>query len=163
MSIRGGTMVFLRKMSEENYQHYLSYAIKDYANEKIQAGTWSQEEGHTLAKQAFDGYLPKGLATPHEHLYCIVPNESNDKIGYFWFHYDEADQTKSAFVYDFLIFEPFQGQGYGTKTMQRFEKLAKEMGIQKLGLHVFAHNKQAWHLYEKMGFQVTDITMAKYI
>lgn len=156
-------MVVLRKMSEEDFQHYLSYAIEDFADEKIKAGTWSQEEGHTLAKQAFDKYLPKGIDTPHEHLYCIVPNENNEKVGYFWFRYDEADQVKSAFVYDFVIFEPFQGQGYGTKTMQSFEALAKDMGIKKLGLHVFAHNKRAWHLYEKMGFHATDVTMAKYI
>jgi RimJ/RimL family protein N-acetyltransferase len=156
-------MVVLKKMSAEDYEHYLSYAIEDFANEKIKAGTWSQEEGLTLAKQAFDGYLPRGVDTPHEHLYCIVSNETNEKIGYFWFHYDEADQMKSAFVYDFLIFESFQGQGYGTQTMQSFETLAKEMGIKKLGLHVFAHNKRAWHLYEKMGFHATDVTMAKYI
>lgn len=108
-------MVLLRKMSEEDCQHYLSYAIEDFANEKIKAGTWSREEGLTLAKKAFDGYLPKGIKTPHEHLYCIFTNEGKEKVGYFWFHYDEADQAKSAFVYDFLILSHFKDKGMGQK------------------------------------------------
>ena len=156
-------MTVLRKMQEEDFQQYISYAIKDFANEKVDAGIWLEGEAYTLAQKAFDNYLPEGLHTSNEHLFCIISSESEEKIGYFWFHYDEKDPAKAAFVYDFYIFEPFQGQGYGTKTMHSFEALAKEMGSKKLGLHVFAHNKRAWHLYEKLGYQATDVTMAKYI
>lgn len=62
-----------------------------------------------------------------------------------------------------MIFETFRGKGFGTKTLEALDVLAKEMGITKIELHVFAHNQTAIKLYNKVGFKNTDITMAKYI
>lgn len=62
-----------------------------------------------------------------------------------------------------MIFEAFRGKGFGTKTLEALDILAKEMKINKIELHVFAHNKTALGLYNKVGFESTDITMAKYL
>lgn len=156
-------MVSLIKMHQDDFDQYIAYAVKDYADDKVQAGTWAEEDALTLSKQAFNKYLPKGVESENEYLMSIVSGEEETKIGFFWFHHDKEEVNKTAFIYDFIILEPFQGKGYGTQTMLSFEALAKEMGIKKIGLHVFAHNKRALHLYEKVGFHATDITMAKYI
>lgn len=65
------------------------------------------------------------------------------KIGYIWFHVDETRSGKHAFIYDFVIFEAFRGKGFGTKTLEALDALAKEMQITKIELHVFAHNQTA--------------------
>lgn len=62
-----------------------------------------------------------------------------------------------------MIFEQYQGQGYGKKAMKEAEIIAKQLGMNKIGLNVFGHNKIARGLYEKMGYEITNITMAKTI
>ncbi|WP_376740558.1 GNAT family N-acetyltransferase [Listeria innocua] len=149
-------MLHLQKMTTSDLEDFLTTAIPDYAAEKIAAGTWSKEEALTNSKASFNKLLYDGITTPNEHLYSIFTDQ---KIGYLWFHVDE----KHAFIYDFVIFETFRGKGFGTKTLETLDVLAKEMGITKIELHVFAHNQTAIKLYDKVGFKNTDITMAKYI
>ncbi|WP_419719892.1 GNAT family N-acetyltransferase [Lysinibacillus fusiformis] len=47
--------------------------------------------------------------------------------------------------------------------MKEAEIIAKQLGMNKIGLNVFGHNKIARGLYEKMGYEITNITMAKTI
>lgn len=147
-------------MTTSDLEDFLSTAIIDYAKEKVEAGTWSVEESLANAQTSFDKLLYDGITTPSEYLYNIV---SDEKIGYLWFHVDETLSGKHAFIYDFVIFKAYRGKGYGTKTLAALDTLAKEMHITKIGLHVFAHNQTAIGLYNKVGFQSTDITMAKYL
>ncbi|HAA2534742.1 GNAT family N-acetyltransferase [Listeria monocytogenes] len=147
-------------MTASDLEDFLSTAITDYANEKVEAGTWDEEEALAKSQDSFNKLLYDGITTPNEYLYSII---SGEKIGYIWFHVDETRSGKHAFIYDFVIFEAFRGKGFGTKTLEALYALAKEMQITKIELHVFAHNQTAIGLYNKVGFQNTDITMAKYL
>lgn len=147
-------------MTASDLEDFLSTAITDYANEKVEAGTWDEEEALAKFQDSFNKLLYDGITTPNEYLYSII---SGEKIGYIWFHVDETRSGKHAFIYDFVIFEAFRGKGFGTKTLEALDALAKEMQITKIELHVFAHNQTAIGLYNKVGFQNTDITMAKYL
>ncbi|WP_340454923.1 GNAT family N-acetyltransferase [Peribacillus butanolivorans] len=40
-----------------------------------------------------------------------------------------------GFIYDFIIFEQYQGLGYGKKAMKEIEIIAKELGMKKISLH----------------------------
>ncbi|EAF0744131.1 GNAT family N-acetyltransferase [Listeria monocytogenes] len=147
-------------MTAFDLEDFLTTAITDYAKEKVEAGTWDEEESLAKSQDSFNKLLYDGITTPNEYLYSII---SGEKIGYIWFHVDETRSGKHAFIYDFVIFEAFRGKGFGTKTLAALDVLAKEMKITKIGLHVFAHNQTAIGLYNKVGFQNTDITMAKYL
>ncbi|EAD5763373.1 GNAT family N-acetyltransferase [Listeria monocytogenes] len=147
-------------MTASDLEDFLSTAITDYANEKVEAGTWDEEEALAKSQDSFNKLLYDGITTPNEYLYSII---SGEKIGYIWFHVDKTRSGKHAFIYDFVIFEAFRGKGFGTKTLEALDKLAKDMEITKIELHVFAHNQTAIGLYNKVGFQNTDITMAKYL
>ncbi|WP_373634671.1 GNAT family N-acetyltransferase [Listeria ivanovii] len=153
-------MLHLQKMTSVDLKDFLSSAITDYAKDKVEAGTWSEQEALAKSKASFDKLLFDGVTTPNEHLYSIFTSQ---KIGYLWFHTDETTSQKTAFIYDFVIFEKFRGQGFGTKSLEALDILAKEMQINKIELHVFAHNQIAIRLYNKIGFENTDITMAKYL
>ncbi|EAE5862301.1 GNAT family N-acetyltransferase [Listeria monocytogenes] len=147
-------------MTAFDLEDFLTTAITDYAKEKVEAGTWDEEESLAKSQDSFNKLLYDGITTPNEYLYSII---SGEKIGYIWFHVDETRSGKHAFIYDFVIFEAFRGKGFGTKTLAALDVLAKEMQITKIGLHVSAHNQTAIGLYNKVGFQNTDITMAKYL
>lgn len=147
-------------MTKADLEDFLSVAIIDYAKDKVEADTWAAEEALANSKNSFNKLLYDGITTPNEYLYSIF---NDQKIGYLWFHVDEKQTGKNAFIYDFVIFETFRGKGFGTKTLEALDILAKGMKINKIELHVFAHNKTALGLYNKVGFESTDITMAKYL
>ncbi|MFJ5762867.1 GNAT family N-acetyltransferase [Neobacillus sp. NPDC093182] len=85
-------------MNSDEYQKYISSAIKSYAEEKVLSGNWNQ-----------------------------------------------------------------QGFGYGKEAMKKIEIVGQKLGMKKIGLHVFGHNKVARGLYDKLGYQTTNVLMEKEI
>lgn len=156
-------MIQLHKMNDLDFEDYMARAIIDYAADKVATGVWVKAEAVQLAKKAFDRLLPNGANTENEYLFTILNTEINQKIGYLWFQLSETLLYKTAFILDFIIFEPYRGRGYGQQTLKTLEEVAKRLDIHKMILHVFAHNTTAIALYEKLGYKNTDITMGKYL
>lgn len=156
-------MIDLQKMNNLDFEDYMASAIADYAADKIAAGAWAKAEAEQLSEEAFERLLPKGVNTENEYLFFIQISEVCQKVGYLWFQLSETLLGKTAFILDFVIFEQYRGRGYGHQTLKVLEKVAKNLDIHKIALHVFAHNTTAIALYEKAGYKNTDITMAKYL
>ncbi len=131
----------------------------DYAKDKVENGTWLAEDSLKNAEAEFVKLLPKGLETPNEFLWNVV--DEDQIVGILWAHHDPA--KKSFFVYDILIYDKFQNKGYGQQTLAALDDEARKLGVTKIGLHVFGSNHRALHVYEKMGFVVTDVEMMKTI
>lgn len=144
-------------MTQTIYSDYLKQAIKEYAEDKIKAKTWTEQEALELSKASFASLLPEGIHTPSHHLLMIEHDDT--KIGYTWVYF-EPTKTSEAFVYDFLVFEDYQGKGHGQTAMQAIKLFCHNQGAAKLSLHVFGHNQRALHVYEKVGFVITDYSLS---
>lgn len=155
-------MVTLAEVSEEYFQKNLALWIKEYAEEKVKAGTWIQEGSFERSKDEFSRLLPNGKDTENQHIKGIVV-ENGKTIGIIWVGVYYDTEPFGAFIWDFRIDEDSRGKGYGKDALNELYNLLKEMKISKLTLHVFAHNTVAVNLYKKMGFETTDIMMAKEI
>ncbi len=156
-------MVVLEKMTKQDFESYIENAVKEYAKEKVTAGTWIEEEALKLSKEAFDRLLPDGVATANQYLYSLVDTDANVSIGYIWFQLFEKLSGREAFIFDFIIHDRFRGKGYGTQSMNALEREAHTLDIHKISLHVFGHNHTAIGLYNKMGYVTTDLHMSKVI
>ncbi|MEY9980239.1 GNAT family N-acetyltransferase [Lysinibacillus sp. RC79] len=154
-------MITLKPMNQEEFKQYISYAIEDYAKDKIASGNWSEDKAIDLSRESFERLLPQNEKTENNHLFSIFHNDI--LVGMIWISQKAPTNPNEGFIYDFVIFEQYQGQGYGKKAMKEAEIIAKELGMNKIGLNVFGHNKIARSLYEKMGYEITNITMAKTI
>lgn len=154
-------MIQLVHMDESSFQFFLGQATRDYAEDKVKAGAWDPENAMKLSEEVIARSLPKGLYTEGAYLYSIVEISSDSQVGYIWFNVTEGRSGREAFIYDFYIFEPYQSKGYGKQAMTALDEEAREMGVTKIGLHVFGQNHRAFELYKKMGYIVTDITMSK--
>ncbi|MEY9974224.1 ribosomal protein S18 acetylase RimI-like enzyme [Lysinibacillus sp. RC46] len=154
-------MITLKPMNQEEFKQYISYAIEDYAKDKIASGNWTEDEALDLSRESFERLLPQNEKTENNHLFSIFHNDI--LVGMIWISQKAPTNPNEGFIYDFVIFEQYQGQGYGKKAMKEAEIIAKELGMNKIGLNVFGHNKIARGLYEKMGYEITNITMAKMI
>lgn len=56
-------MINLTLMNAGEYQGYLSSAIKTYAEEKVLAGNWKEEEALKKAEEEYTRLLPQGEKT----------------------------------------------------------------------------------------------------
>lgn len=153
--------VLLQEMKQEEYQDFMSRIVVDYANEKVAAGTWKEEEALELSKQSMTNLLPEGLNTKDHSLFSIYGDQTGAQLGELWVHYRMGSGGLEAFIYEIIIFEQYQGKGYGKRAMQALDEEVRKQGAVSIGLHVFAHNERAYQLYLKSGYVATDITMKK--
>lgn len=152
-------LINLVPMSEYDFNQFLDTSIDNYAKEKVAAGNWTSEDAFEKSKQQFARLLPEGKDTEEHNLYMIVVQGSKEKVGSLWVRTDH--KAKEAFIYEFNVDREKQGNGFGTEAISVLEGILKEHGITGLSLHVFAHNKQAIRLYERLGFETTNINMKK--
>lgn len=151
-------MLELSKMSQSDFAEYYIEAVKKIAIEYTTSGYIKAENADNYAKSVIDQYLPKGMETEGHYLFNIV--NAGEIVGILW--YGKTSEAE-AFIYDLNIKEAYQGKGYGKKTMLLLEKHAKGIGVNKITLHVFGHNKRAINLYEKLGYTAFSLHMAKNI
>jgi ribosomal protein S18 acetylase RimI-like enzyme len=78
-----------------------------------------------------------------------------------WFAVQEHAGRKIAYVYDVGIRPQYQRRGYATEAFAGLEGEVRARGLSGVGLHVFGHNPGARALYEKLGYETTNIHMFK--
>jgi ribosomal protein S18 acetylase RimI-like enzyme len=148
-------------MNATEYQAYLDISIREYAEDKVQAGNWQPEEALERSAQDFQKLLPDGVATRDQYLYNIEDETLAVTVGMIWLARIMQGAHAIMFIYDFRIDEPYRRKGYGEQAMRAAEDQAKTLGLDTIALHVFGHNQAARALYEKLGYEITNINMAK--
>lgn len=154
-------MVRLVPISEPEFRAWLEKAVVEYAEDKLRSGNWSAADALQRSEREFAELLPAGRASPNQHIFSIQDQDLAANVGVLWFAVSDRGTRRSAFVYDFVIFEEFRRRGYATQALRALEEKVKELGIDTIGLHVFGHNHAARALYEKMGYVVTNVNMSK--
>lgn len=88
-------MITLDLMNSDEYQTYLTSAIKYYAEEKVLSGNWKQEESIRKAEEEYTKLLPQGEKTEGQFLYTI--RKGNEAVGVIWL---AQKSEKQGFIYD---------------------------------------------------------------
>jgi len=146
-------------MTQPEYDVYLKHLIPDYAADNVRAGYWDESEALEKSRQQIESLLPQGLQTKDHYIYTLVDGEQ--AVGMIWLRAQLDRAVKSGFIFDVMVDEKFRGKGYGKELMLLIEEKARELGLQSIGLHVFAYNKVAKNLYESMGYEVSSLNMVK--
>jgi ribosomal protein S18 acetylase RimI-like enzyme len=154
-------MSVLVPMSLPVYEQYLDDAIRAYADENVRSGRWPARGAVERARADFQDSLPQGLATADNYLFEIRQQGSDALVGFIWFAVVEKNGIRSAFVYDVEIKAEFRRQGHASLAFQALEEKVRELGLQSIGLHVFAHNTEARALYDKLGYRTASLNMLK--
>jgi RimJ/RimL family protein N-acetyltransferase len=158
-------MIQLVPKTEKEFQAYLKEGTARYAEVNVKAGYWKKTEALKKSIETHNQLLPQRLATPGHHLFTIT-TDNKKSVGTIWIAEDHRSKTPAGFIYDLFIKEPDRGAralGMATQAMLLLEEKAKQLGLKVLYLHVFAFNKNAKHLYEKLGYQITSMNMEKQI
>jgi ribosomal protein S18 acetylase RimI-like enzyme len=153
----------LQRMTEQAFARFNEAAIADYADENVAAGRWPAEGALERSRQEHERLLPQGLATPNQHLFTIHDDAQGVDVGVLWLSVTEHPGRRSGFVYDVAIDPAHRRRGHARAAFVALEAVARELGVDDIGLHVFAHNEAAQALYRALGYQTTGINMRKRI
>jgi ribosomal protein S18 acetylase RimI-like enzyme len=150
--------VRLEPMTEERYRAYRREATDFYARSIAASGVPEEQAAHE-AERSTGKLLPEGLRTPGHHL--LVAFDGDDEVGHVWLQVTDERSGRHAHIFDFGVREALRRRGYGRSIMRATERWCRADGVTDIGLHVFAHNPGARHLYEQMGFTETGRNMNK--
>ncbi len=155
--------VRLEPLDQQEYDSWLARTVGEYAEEKVQAGNYDAGEALERAEQEFSELLPEGPVTPGQYMFSIVDASAGERVGVVWFAEIQRGPRREAFVYDLIVHEPFRRRGFARAAMLALEDEVRGLGIERIGLHVFGHNRAAWALYDQLGYEVTNVNMGKTI
>ena len=161
MTPKGTNHIGFVELEEGPYRDYRKDLVRHYAADKVRAGAWAQAEAEGRAARDVDGLLPEGPATQGHLLYSVREDSTDAEVGIVWFALRDSGVGRSVWIYDIIIHEDFRRRGYASRTLELVEERARDLGAKSVELHVFGHNRGARALYEKLGYNITSITMAK--
>jgi len=151
------------RMTDQAFERFNEAAITDYADENVASGRWPVEGALERSRQEHESLLPQGLATPNQHLFTIRDDALDADVGVLWLSVTEHPGRRSGFIYDVAIDPPHRRRGHARAAFVALEAVARELGVDDIALHVFAHNEAAQALYRALGYQTTGINMRKRI
>jgi len=153
-------MTTLRPMTGPEYAAWLAESVPAYAADKAAAGQWAEAEALELARQDYATSLPRGLATPDNHLFTIEDDERRP-VGMLWFAMTTRASARIAYVYDVSVIPDRQREGHAHRAFLALEEEIQRLGLSGIALHVFGHNLGAQALYARLGFRATNINLFK--
>jgi ribosomal protein S18 acetylase RimI-like enzyme len=157
-------MIRLVPMTEAEYSAFYEYAIRDYAEGLVRAGTAHSDLAVQVSQQQCAPVLSDGLASPNQRFYTIREETVEARhVGYLWWGIVERYGTRSAMLYFVGVFEPYRRRGYATQALRLLEERTREEGLGEIRLYVFGHNAGAWALYRELGYAPVSLTMAKQV
>lgn len=161
MTNRQKASVSLRPMNQAEFDAWLPIQTRDYAKDKTRAGNWSSSEALQLAQNQMSELLSQGVNTPGHRLWVVEDTKTRTAVGSLWVNIKDHKGGPQAFIYNIEMDESKRGSGFGTATIEALEDLLRKEGVKTLLLHVFGYNTAARRLYERVGFEITNINMAK--
>ncbi|MFD9498402.1 GNAT family N-acetyltransferase [Streptomyces sp. NPDC060035] len=148
-----------RPMSDQEFAEWAGTSVETYAQDWIERGV-PAEQARRKSETDIATILPDGLATEGTHFHVLV--RGGDVIGYVWVARRETPQGEAiGYVFDVEVKGEHRGHGYGRALMHRAESITFDVGLGRLGLHVFASNTPALRLYESLGYEPTQYNLAK--
>lgn len=152
-------MIELRPMTKEDYDFWSLRSRMNYAQSKMKSYGMPREEAVKAANAEFERHLPEGKESKDNFLYAA--HAENSRVGFLWLQVRGQNSRRFAYVCDIVVEPDQRGKGYGKEIMIAAEEAAKQMGLAKVGLHVFGNNEPAIALYRSLGYVTTDLNMEK--
>jgi len=93
----------------------------------------------------------------------VLRVHTGERAGFVWVGQVSSGFTGQlqALILEIFVEPPFRGRGYGAQLMAQAEGWTRKNGLNRIGLSVAVHNRNAQHLYENQGYKVEMLRMFK--
>jgi ribosomal protein S18 acetylase RimI-like enzyme len=150
----------LQPMTQARYETWLEATIREYAAEKVASGNYAEAGSLERSREEFDLLLPQGLETPGHEIMSMVDDAGED-VGYVWWTIEDRPVGRVVFIYDIAVDEAHRRKGHAQAALLEVERYAGEHDCIGVMLHVFGSNAGARQLYQKAGYEETNVIMLK--
>lgn len=148
-------------MDEASFQESLKRVIPRLAELQVKRGLWTEKSALEASRSVYTGFLPQGLATPHNRLFNVVEDSTNARVGEAWYRTEELG-GKLDFTIEWIWIEPrHRRRGYATEALLQLEEEARRLGAERTKLYVWRDNPDAAALYTKLGYAADGSIMRK--
>jgi ribosomal protein S18 acetylase RimI-like enzyme len=151
----------LRPMNAERLPAWLAESTRQFIEELVATGR-TREDATQHAAKSMEPAFPGGQPAPGHGVFDVI-GDDGDCVGYLWVGPDTSDDPGAWWVWDIEIDGDQRGHGYGRAAMLLGEDYARQHGAKTLGLNVFGSNSVARSLYEKLGYETTQLQMRKFL
>lgn len=148
----------LSPMTEVEYADWSVRCKNDYRDELHKNGL-TLSEAQKKADDDMGKLLPDGLNSKDQFLFTM--KDGTRGVGILWYGVRGAEDNRKAFIYDIVVNVEERGKKFGERALQLLEIEVKKHGLSSIGLHVFGHNLIARKLYEKLGYEITNLNLEK--
>lgn len=100
-----------------------------------------------------DGYLDK-FFDGHEDWICVA--EADGSVAAYLSIEVHHEQEDFIYLDDLSVSGKYRNNGIGTKLIKIAERFAEEIDISTIVLHVEKSNRQAFQLYERLGYSIMN-------
>lgn len=149
----------IEPMSEAEFDRFRALSTKEYAESMAKESGSEISDALKKSEAQFEQLLPEGIKTADNFFYHV--KRGDERLGHLWFGIRVNVGKRRVYIFDIRIEDKFQRQGLGEFAMVWLEGKTRELGLDEIGLHVFGYNQGARAMYEKLGYYVTNLNMAK--
>lgn len=146
--------VTLHPMTTVEWHLWYAAQRADYVEQMVRHGGMSRDDAEAKAEQDHARLLPLGQATPQHHF--SVARSHGSRVGTLWLAEQRDDAGPLAWVYNVETEPGERRKGYGRALMLLAEDVAAGLGLERIGLNVFAGNTAAIALYDDLGYEVVE-------
>ena len=156
----------IRDLRPDEYAVYRSHQRDEYAEEMITLGGRDEQFSRAKADTETDALLP-AAGQPAGQVIRVAEtvdagSESTRRIGTLWVG-PAPTGDPIAWVCSVEVEPDRRGQGWGRVLMGEAERIAAQLGYERIGLNVVSGNATAIGLYTSLGYRVMSQVMVKTI
>jgi uncharacterized protein (DUF952 family)/GNAT superfamily N-acetyltransferase len=152
--------ITMAEMTADEFMWFQKRNLDNYAADVAKANSLTLIEAKGAAAKQIAEILPQGRSTPR-HFFYSIRDPAGKLVGDLWWGVQEVHGKECCFIFEIYIEESSRNKTYGTQALKWLELQVKALAIDDIRLHVFGHNPDAKRLYEKFGYSVTSVQMAK--
>ena len=149
--------LILRDPTPEEYAAYRTHVRDGYREDLVTNGGHEPEEAADKADRDTRDLLPEEGLPPDQVV--KIAELGGRHAGYLWV--GRSLTPGIAWVNDVEVDPELRGHGLGRQLMHEAERLAAELGYQRIGLNVMGGNTAAIRLYDSLGYAVMHQQMSK--
>jgi len=154
-----GPRVALRDMTAEEYVRLRPRLEADLVADLVRAGAMPVAEARRKAADDFAWRLPRGRSSPGNLMWTAYADGRT--VGSVWVTVHPRSDGRHAIGHHLEIAEDLRRRGYGRAVVAEAERGCRALGVTSVEVSVFGFHTGARSLYERAGFEVTALSMAK--
>lgn len=164
---QGFSMIQLRPLRPDEFKDYNDYFVNDYGAELHSNYGTPALDAKRRAQVELDDAFPDGVAVANHALMAIDCATQHDsqaapkRVGFLWYELNLSERR--CFIMDIYIAPAHRSAGFGSEAMHALEKILIPLNIDSLQLRVAHDNPRALALYQRLGFNITGINLAKHL